>query len=141
MINNGKKHLLSIIALFVLGLLAIASLDTEDDTKKVQLQAPSYRLTAASLYNEYDANEVAADNKYKGQIVVVSGTIQDIGKDIMDQAYIVFAGDDFLEGVQCTFTKEQQSSIARLSKGQKVSVKGEVAGKMGNVLIDKCTLQ
>ncbi len=138
--NDSKRHLLSLFVLVLFGLLAVGSIDTEEDTKKVQSQAPSYRLSANQLYSEYEANEVAADSKYKGRVVVVSGTIQDIGKDIMDDAYIVIGGEGFLDGVQCMFTKGQQSSVARLSKGQHVTVKGEVSGKMfGNVLVNKCT--
>lgn len=110
--------------------------------KKVQGQAPSYTLSANQLYRDYKDNEVAADQKYKGRIVVVSGTIQSIGKDILDQAYIVIGGEGFLDGVQCMFTKGEESSVARLSNGQRVAVKGEVSGKMvGNVLLKKCTLQ
>lgn len=140
--NDSKRHLLSLFVLVVFGLLAAGSIDTEEDTKKVQSQASSYRLSANQLYSEYESNEVAADSKYKGRVVVVSGTIQNIGKDIMDDAYIVIGGEGFLDGIQCMFTKGQQSSVARLSKGQHVTVKGEVSGKMlGNVLVNKCTLQ
>lgn len=136
-----KKHILSVGILGVLMLLALGSVDTEEDTKRVQGQAPDYRVTADALFAEFKENEVAADTKYKGKIVVVSGVIQDIGKDVMDQAYIVLGGGGFLDGVQCTFTESQNTSIGSLTKGESVSVKGEVSGKMGNVLITKCSLQ
>jgi len=139
--QNAKRQVVSLVALMVFGILAIGSTDTDTDTQKVQSQVPSYTLSANQLYREYDDNEVAADAKYKGKIVIVSGKIQDIGKDIMDDAYIVIGGEGFLDGVQCTFTKGEQASIARLSKGQQVTVKGEVAGKMGNVLVNKASLQ
>jgi hypothetical protein len=125
----------------VFGLFAAGSLDTETDTKQVQSQSPSYTLSADQLYSEYKANEVAADARYKGKIVLVSGTIQNIGKDVLDSAYIVVGGKGFLDGVQCSFTKGEESSVARLSKGQSVAVKGEVSGKMGNVQLNKCSLQ
>ena len=92
-------------------------------------------------HREYENNEVSADAKYKGKIVIVSGKIQDIGKDIMDEPYIVIGGEGFLDGVQCSFAKSQESSIARLSKGQNVKVKGKVSGKMGNVQIENSSLQ
>lgn len=139
--QNLGKHIASAFLLLVLGILAAGSTDTDTDTQKVQSQAPSYTLSADQLYREYDSNEVSADAKYKGKVVIVSGTIQDIGKDIMDDAYIIIGGGGFLDGVQCTFTKGQQSSVARLSKGQRVTVKGEVAGKMGNILVNKASLQ
>jgi hypothetical protein len=141
MSKNLSRHIASFVVLVAFLVLAVGSTDTDTDTQKVQSKAPSYTLSANQLYNEYSSNEVAADSKYKGKVVIVTGTIQDIGKDIMDDAYIVIGGGGFLDGVQCTFTKGEQSSVARLSKGQQVRVKGEVAGKMGNVLVNKCSLQ
>jgi len=136
-----NRHIVSFVVLAFFGILAAGSIDTDTDTKKVQSQTPSYTLSANQLYRDYKANEVAADAKYKDRIVVVSGTIDSIGKDIMNQAYIVIGGEGFLDGVQCMFTKGEESSIAQLSKGQHVTVKGKVSGKMGNVLLNKCTLQ
>lgn len=139
--KNLKKHIASLVVLVLLGILAVGSTDTDTDTQKVQSQAPNYTISADQLYSDYNSNEVAADAKYKGKVVIVSGRIQDIGKDIVDDAYIIIGGEGFLDRVQCMFTKGQQSSVASLSKGQHVRVKGEVAGKMGNVLVNKCTLQ
>lgn len=139
MSSNLKKHFASIFVLLIFAFLAVGSTDTDVDTRKVQSQEPDYVLRANDLINEYDVNEVSADDKYKGKIVVVTGTIQSIGKDIMDQAYIVIGGEGFLDGIQCMFTKGEHRTIARLSKGQMVTVKGEVRGKsIGNVLMEKC---
>lgn len=140
-IQNLKKNIASVVVLVVLGIIAVGSIDTDTDTQKVQSQAPIYTISANQLYREYDSNEVAADEKYKGKVVIVSGAIQNIGKDIMGDAYIVIGGGGILDGVQCMFTKGEQSSVSRLSKGQQVRVKGEVAGKMGNILVKKCNLQ
>ncbi|HSG30894.1 MAG TPA: hypothetical protein VLB82_05045 [Thermodesulfobacteriota bacterium] len=137
-----KKHISSLTVLIIFSILAIGTTDTDVDTKKVQSQSPAYTLTANQLYNEYKNNEVAADSKYKGKIVVVSGTVQDIGKDIMNEAYIVIGGTGLLDGVQCMFTKGQQSSVAKLSKGQQVKVKGEVSSlTLGVVLLFRCSVQ
>ena len=139
--KNTKRHIASLVTLLVFSVLAIGSTESEEDTKEVQSKTPSYTLSADQLYREYESNEVAADEKYKGEIVIVYGEIQDIGKDIMDEPYIVIGGGGFLDGVQCSFTKSQESSIASLSKGQNVKVKGEVSGKMGNVQIKNSSLQ
>ena len=138
--KNLKLHVASCAVLAVFGVLAVGTTETDVDTQQVRSQTASYTLSADDLFREYDTNEVAADARYKGKIVIVSGTIQDIGKDIMDDAYIVIGGGGFLDGVQCIFTKGEQSTVARLSKGQRVTVKGEVAGKMGNVLVRKASL-
>jgi hypothetical protein len=139
--GNVRRHLFSLFALAVFALLAAGSLDTDSDTKQVQSQSPSYTLSADQLYYDYNSNEVSADTKYKGKVVVVSGAIQSIGKDILGSAYIIVGGKGFLDGAQCTFTKAEEASVGRLAKGQRVSVKGEVGGKMGHVQLSKCSLQ
>ncbi len=139
--KNLSRHIASFVVLTAFLVLAWGSTDTDTDTQKIESQDVSFTLPANQLYSEYDANEVAADTKYKGKVVIVTGTIQDIGKDILDDAYIVIGGRGFLDGVQCMFTKGEQSSVAQLSKGQQVRVKGEVAGKLGNVLVKKSILQ
>lgn len=85
--KNTKRHIASLVTLLVFSVLAIGSTESDEDTKEVQSKTPSYTLSADQLYREYESNEVAADEKYKGEIVIVYGEIQDIGKDIMDEPY------------------------------------------------------
>jgi len=125
----------------VFGILAVGSLDTETTTIEVHEKPVSYTLSADQLFSDYAANEVAADQKYKGQVVVVTGQIDSIGKDITDEAFVVIGGSGFLDGVQCMFVKSQETAVAGVSKGQVVTIKGEVGGKMGNVLLNNCTFQ
>src|ERR1700736_1804386 len=44
-------------------------------------------ILANALYRAYDANEVAADEKYKGKSVKITGKVQNIGKDILGSPY------------------------------------------------------
>ena len=108
--------------------------------EKISAATPDYVLSADTLYKAYDQNSVAADAKYEGKIVKVSGTIQSIGKDITDTAYLVIGGSGFLDGVQCMLPGGQESSVANVSKGQYVTLKGKVSGEiMGNVIVRNCS--
>jgi hypothetical protein len=100
-------------------------------------------VTATTLYHDYEGNEVAADEKYKGKTLAVSGTVDSIGKDISDTMYVTLSsGKQYsITSVQCIFGDEHKSALARLSKGQKVTVKGRCDGKFGNVLLRDCSLQ
>ncbi len=140
-LSNRSKHLVTAVLVGFLIILAVGSTDTEEETVAVKEQAASYTVSANAIYSEYESNEVAADSKYKGKVIIVTGVIQDIGKDILDKAYIVVGGQGFLDGVQCAFAESQNSVIAQLSKGKSVKVKGKVNGKRGNVQLEKCSLQ
>jgi hypothetical protein len=95
-------------------------------------------VTADQLYNEYSANSVAADAKYKGKTVDVTGEIQRIGKDFLGSAYVVIGGRGFIDGVQCIFPQTEETVVASLSQRGMISVQGEVSGKMGFVLLRNC---
>ena len=139
-INKTLKNTLSAGVLAIFIILGGGSLDTDGDAEKISVATPDYVLSANKLFKEYDKNSVAADAKYEGKIVKVSGTIQSIGKDIIDTAYLVIGGSGFLDGVQCMLPRGQEGLVANVSKGQYVTLKGKVSGQiMGNVIVNNCS--
>lgn len=108
--------------------------------REVARQNPSYDLSSYQLYEEYKANEIAADQKYKGKILAVTGEIDSIGKDITDTIYITLKGDEYFGSVQCLFPKKSENKVAALSKGQYVTVRGKCLGKMMIVALSGCIL-
>ena len=139
-INKTLKNTLSAGVLAIFIILGGGSLETDQGAEKISVATPDYVLSANTLFKEYDKNSVAADAKYEDKIVVVSGTIQSIGKDIMDTAYLVIGGSGFLDGVQCMLPRGQEDLVARVSKGQYVTLKGKVSGQiMGNVIVTNCS--
>jgi hypothetical protein len=97
-------------------------------------------ISANVLYHAYDANEVAADEKYKGKSVKITGKVQSIGKDILGSPYVVIGGSGMLDGVQCVFATSETSPLASLSKGQTVTISGTVSGKMVQPMVSDCKL-
>ena len=139
-IRKASKHALSAAALSIFIILGAGSFDTDQGAQKIAGATPDYVLSADTLYQAYDRNSVAADAKYEDKIVKVSGTIQSIGKDITDTAYLVIGGRGFLDGVQCMLPRGQEALVARVSKGQYVTLKGKVSGQiMGNVIVNNCS--
>lgn len=123
----------------------IAGISGSDSKRSASnAQAPSaappaahHSLNAGELIDAYQQNEIAADKKFKNKLVRVSGVIEDIGKDILDQAYVaVGTGKQFeIRSVQCFFSKRDEDKLSALRKGQKVTIQGAVEGLMMNVLI------
>lgn len=95
-------------------------------------------VSASELASAYNANEVSADDKYKDKVLVVSGTVDSIGKDLTATAYVTLqASGDFL-GVQCMFDDQYKGELAKLHKGQQVRLRGTCKGKALNVLLADC---
>jgi tRNA_anti-like len=106
------------------------------------VKSEAINISAKALYEAYEANEIAADEKYKGKQVRVSGVVDSIGKDILDTQYVVLKGDGVMFGVQCMIGDEHKEILAKLSKGQKMVFQGEVVGKsIGNITISDAVPQ
>lgn len=100
-------------------------------------------ITAVDLHSAYDANEVSADNTYKDKAIVVTGTVSDIGKNVLNQTYITLKdGSDYgLTSVQCFFNSEQEDDVGNISKGSSVKLIGKCVGEnLMNVQINSCYL-
>jgi hypothetical protein len=123
-----------------------ASSPSSSSSPTKSVAAPAIAVTATALVAEYQENAVAADKKYEGKRLRVTGTIEDFGKDVLDTAYIVLkggSGDFNLHDVQCMFRENRESEIASLKKGQTVTIEGEVEGEaLGfNVILKYCEVK
>jgi hypothetical protein len=98
-------------------------------------------VDAATLIAAYESNEVAADMKYKGKVLQVSGKVGDIKKDILDNIYVTLGtGKQFeLRQVQAFFDDADAGRAATLSKGQRITVIGQCDGLMMNVVVKDST--
>ncbi len=111
------KSLLSIFLFIIIGFGSLEEFENLDQNPKVTSDSnPSVTISASKLYKEYNENEIAADEKYKGKIIEVTGVIRDIGNDIMDNAYITLVGNEYFGDIQCYFN--EKSVVAKLSKGK-----------------------
>lgn len=123
------------------------SSSAKSNYSKPVVKKPSYQpavisMSANDLYEAYNANAIGADLKYKDKTVLIYGTLRRAGKDILDQPYLVIGGTGILDGVQCMFSKKQETALARLVKNEFVRIEGKVKGKViGNVLMRECVLK
>lgn len=96
-------------------------------------QEETIEVSAAILIDDYVANELAADQKYKGKIFLVTGKIDTIAKDMFGKPYITISGDDMFRRVQIEFPDDMIDKLAQLKKGTNVRVKGKCEGLMMHV--------
>lgn len=99
-------------------------------------------VSAVQLYSAYKDNEVAADAQYEGKILDITGVVESIGKDILDTPYVTLTdGSEWaVWGVQCMFSKKDEATLAQLSKGQTITVRGKCDGYLVNVIVRNCTV-
>lgn len=119
---------------------------TVSSQASVEAAAPAdtaLQVDIRQILSDYEGNEVAADNRYKGNQVQVTGIVGDIKKDVMDNLYVTLGtGKEFeIPLIQAYFDDSMNSQLGSLRKGQKLTVVCTIKGLMMNVLGEDCVIK
>lgn len=116
---------------------------TEPTDTTAEPKVEYIEITAAELYAAYDENEIAADAKYTGKMLKITGIVDDISKDILDRVYITLKTNELFNSIQCYFVSSSAiEAVAQLKEGDEVVVVGKCKGKnVFNVDIEDCEIQ
>jgi hypothetical protein len=108
---------------------------------KAPTESPPIDVTARVLFKAYDANEVSADDTYKGKKIRVSGTVSSIDKDMFDHIIVRLSGGDSfgINTVDATVLPSQKGAAAQLSKKQAVTLLCTGNGKVMDPQLDDCS--
>ena len=165
---NGKKKMPKwLIPVIVVAVIVIAviggnsgkynsdqpaggSIDTKDTNQNgtvvVGKDSPTIEYEFAdvmTMLDEYQTNEVAADQKYKDKFVKITGKVKDIGKDVLNNIYVcVNDGTDLTwEYAQCYFSDQSEvDKVANLAVGDTITLYGKVGNFNLTLTIDRCVI-
>jgi hypothetical protein len=120
-----------------------ALLACEDQSSSTSSDPPIV-VSATELIGDYRSNQVAADTKYTGKVVLVTGVVRYVGKDD-GTPYVALEHDSHLLGsdVHCFFTDSHDNALAELSPGMTTTIKGKCDGfgPLSNVMVRGCTIR
>ncbi len=93
------------------------------------------------LFQDYEANEVAADNRYKDKPVRVTGRVVAVEKNLMDAAVLGLTSGNLVFQTMATLTPDETPRAAVLAKGDTIVVQCTGAGSMMRMpQLEKCVL-
>ena len=157
--SKFARHLASIGIFAVFGFLALGSAPSssgsssgnpgvgpETTTRAPELAPapaePDIEVSAARLWKDYHANEVAADDKYKNKTLLVSGEVSSIDKDFLGDIVLRLVTPNPYMAVMATLQSSEKSRAAQLSKGSSVSVLCTGGGMIvGSPSLRKCSVK
>lgn len=138
-----KRRLpLALLVVAMLLMVALRRCDVDDSGKPgAVMNVAGTPITADDLYSAYVVNAVAADERFKGKVLAVSGTVQGVAKYGKGTAVNLLTRGG--RGViQCYFEENQNQLVARLTRGQWVVIKGRCDEFFEDtVLIYECVMQ
>jgi len=125
--------LITLLVIAVIGYFILLNLPKASSKNK----DASFKIEAADLYSEFQANEVLANKKYIGKTIQVTGTIMDLDKDKQGATVLYVDADAGINGLLCTMEMNQK---AKFEVGQEVTLKGLCSGYLQDVVLNKCVL-
>lgn len=122
------KTTISLILFSSITISLIGCLETGSSDKKVKSLKVDYELEAQVIIDAYDANEIAADAKFKDKVLIVEGIVAKIESSGLISGPTVILEDEY-SGLDCELVETETRQAARLEKGMKVRIRGELAYK------------
>ena len=118
---NPDTQMRMVSAAALLAFLALmAACDTETGiAKSIADQDAEFRVSAGDLFAEYEADDSAASEKYKGKVIVVTGVISKVYRGFLYTPYV-----ELKAGVRCNFSDTEDPVMQGLAEGQTISMKG-----------------
>ena len=132
------KHTKITLTVFISILLALlVACQTETRVaKEIADKDPTFEVSAVQIAAEYESSESAADDKYKGEVILVTGVISEVYRGFLYTPYV-----ELKAGVRCNFSDNEDPVMAALSVGQTVSMKGQGDRLLFGVELRGCTVE
>lgn len=99
--------------------------------------SPDFILSVADLYEEYEADETAADAKFIGKIIEITGTIDSVDEDQKNSQKIIMSTGDPLSEIQCEMSEK---NIVKVNNGEEITLRCICTGKLMDIVLNKCVL-
>ena len=97
-------------------------------------KAKAITIEASALFDEYSANEKAANAKYIDKVLEVSGEVTNVSKNAEGLTVIMLKTNDLMFGVNCTMEEKEVECKA----GDKLTLKGICTGYLTDVVLIRC---
>ncbi len=100
---------------------------------------PSATLSADSIFQLFEQNEVKSNELYLNKVISVSGKIQNVLADTSGIAFTLQTSSG-LFGVTCKMD-EKNLDVTQYSEGQTVKIKGLCTGYLMDVILIRCVIE
>lgn len=113
---------------------AVLGHDTAITIEQAIASAGVDMMVSADVYAaDYEANEIAADNKYKGKTILITGKVDSINKGITGKGYLALRAKGAPLGMQAHLSSDGTEGAASLSKSSLVYLVCETGPKIGPI--------
>ena len=96
------------------------------------------KVDAVTLYSEYETDDEAANAKYLGKIVEVSGTVRESTTDESGTVKVMLDSGSEMAGIICELDPLSEHKRTTFQSGEQVKLKGKCDGFLMDVVLTRC---
>lgn len=90
------------------------------------------RVTVEQLVSSYRENELAAERRFGGRLVEVTGSVSAVAHDALGRPYVQIGE------IRCTLKKEGRAAAETLRRGEAVTIRGEASRGAIGLTLEEC---
>ncbi|MFO7258141.1 MAG: hypothetical protein DIU61_010615 [Bacteroidota bacterium] len=125
--------------IFVVLLLGIGAVYFVFNKPHPSVDKPDMLVSASELIMAFEEDERAANGKYVGKVLEVSGTIAEVIEK--QNSFVLLLGDtSTVSRVSCTLEHEQDSMAYGLRAGDALTLRGICSGRLLDVILVDCRI-
>lgn len=131
------KFLYILVILVIAGLIGGVYMFNKPQ-KNLQNQKADFILTASELHKEFTADEPAANQKYIGKSIEITGKVTSVNIENDKAVSVILETSDNTSSVICTFRNSIDPK--EIDTLKPVTIRGELSGFLMDVLLNNCVL-
>ncbi|MEK7253942.1 MAG: hypothetical protein AAB316_04305 [Bacteroidota bacterium] len=137
-----KKILLFGLLIAVVG-IGIGYMIYNKPHKNMASAKADYTLDAKVLVAEFSSDEAAANEKYLGKIITVTGSVAEVTTDDNGNPSVMLDTGDPMAAVKCNLDFASKPKRTEFQTGETVTLKGDCSGfiELTGVILDRCVEQ
>lgn len=134
--RNNILLLLGTVAIFA-GLVGVYFY--QQKTPDASAYTTDLKISAEELYAAYESDEAAANERFLGKTIEVSGTVKEVARNAENGTTTVHLETDGLLGtVSCELATNVEET---LEPGDSVNIKGICSGMLMDVVLNRCVIR
>jgi hypothetical protein len=116
---------------------------TPEETTDTTPKQTAVKVEAGTLILEYMADEAAADSKYNGSLLEITGMVERNGETDQGLPYVMLGGGGETEqfSTQCIFAAGDKTAVEALTIGGSATIEGTCDGYNENIIVSNCSIK
>ncbi|MDH3649429.1 MAG: OB-fold putative lipoprotein [Saprospiraceae bacterium] len=133
------SRIVLIIGLLVLLGAGLYLYTTYDYRAGISTAKPDFSVEATLLFTEFEENEDAANAKYLGKILEVTGIARNIEFG-SEPGSVTLETNAMLGAVVCELSQAVKMNLQDIREGEEITIKGHCSGKLLDVILVNCII-